>query len=95
MVVGHHNVFLGMLGVTFRNCEVRTYAFDGEKYLRFSSDGILGAGSLAWGIAFLVMAGVYWALALAIFTAERLLAKQEFGDLSRCSWNTKRVQDDW
>lgn len=72
-----------------------TYAFDGEKYLRFSSDGILGAGSLAWGIAFLVMAGVYWALALAIFTAERLLAKQEFGDLSRCSWNTKRVQDDW
>ena len=30
VVVGHHNVFLGMLGVTFRNCEVRTYTFDGE-----------------------------------------------------------------
>ena len=30
IVVGHHNVFLGMLSVTFRNCEVREYSFDGE-----------------------------------------------------------------
>ena len=29
IVVGHHNVYLGMLGVSFHNCEVRKYRFDG------------------------------------------------------------------
>jgi broad specificity phosphatase PhoE len=30
IIVAHHNVFLGLLGVTFKNCEVREYAFQSD-----------------------------------------------------------------
>lgn len=74
-----------------------TYAFQGQKSVRLSSDGFLGGGSLAWGVAFLAMMGVYFALAIAIFTLDAVATKRRtFGDIGATTWMRERPQDeDW